>query len=67
MNLGMIGLGTMGSNMVRRLLRANHQGVVVDVHQRLQFQANVFLSGGQSGELASARLNAMRPVSSGNV
>ena len=30
MMLGMIGLGRMGSNMVRRLLRAGHQCVVVD-------------------------------------
>ncbi len=30
MQLGMIGLGRMGSNMVRRLLRAGHQAVVFD-------------------------------------
>jgi 6-phosphogluconate dehydrogenase len=30
MQLGMIGLGRMGANMVRRLLRAGHQGVVYD-------------------------------------
>jgi 6-phosphogluconate dehydrogenase len=30
--LGMIGLGRMGSNMVRRLLRAGHECVVFDVH-----------------------------------
>src|SRR6516165_7116163 len=30
MQLGMIGLGRMGANMVRRLLRAGHQGVVFD-------------------------------------
>jgi 6-phosphogluconate dehydrogenase len=34
MNLGMIGLGRMGSNMVRRLLRADHRCVVFDVHQQ---------------------------------
>ena len=28
MQLGMIGLGRMGANMVRRLLRADHQCVV---------------------------------------
>ncbi len=33
MELGMIGLGRMGSNMVRRLLRAGHQCVVFDLHQ----------------------------------
>ncbi len=31
MQLGMIGLGRMGANMVRRLLRAGHQCVVYDV------------------------------------
>ena len=30
MKLGMIGLGRMGSNMVRRLMRAGHQCVVFD-------------------------------------
>jgi 6-phosphogluconate dehydrogenase len=32
MKLGMIGLGRMGSNMVRRLLRAKHECVVYDVN-----------------------------------
>src|SRR6266511_6260998 len=32
MQLGMIGLGRMGANMVRRLLRAGHECVVYDVH-----------------------------------
>jgi len=32
MQLGMIGLGRMGANMVRRLLRGGHQCVVYDVH-----------------------------------
>src|ERR1044071_196648 len=32
MQLGMIGLGRMGGNMVRRLLRGGHQCVVFDVH-----------------------------------
>src|SRR6201993_1088798 len=31
MQLGMIGLGRMGANMVRRLLRAGHDGVVFDM------------------------------------
>jgi 6-phosphogluconate dehydrogenase len=31
MQLGMIGLGRMGANMVRRLLAAGHQGVVFDM------------------------------------
>jgi 6-phosphogluconate dehydrogenase len=33
MQLGMIGLGRMGANMVRRLLLAGHQCVVNDIHQ----------------------------------
>jgi 6-phosphogluconate dehydrogenase len=32
MKLGMVGLGRMGSNMVRRLLGAGHECVVFDVH-----------------------------------
>ena len=32
MELGMIGLGRMGSNMVRRLMRAGHHCVVYDLH-----------------------------------
>ncbi len=32
MQLGMIGLGRMGDNMVRRLLKAGHQCVVYDIH-----------------------------------
>jgi 6-phosphogluconate dehydrogenase len=32
MELGMIGLGRMGNNMVRRLLKAGHRCVVYDVH-----------------------------------
>src|SRR6478672_10661348 len=30
MQLGMVGLGRMGANMVRRLIRAGHEGVVFD-------------------------------------
>jgi 6-phosphogluconate dehydrogenase len=32
MEMGMIGLGRMGNNMVRRLLKAGHQCVVYDIH-----------------------------------
>ena len=32
MEIGMIGLGRMGNNMVRRLLRAGHRCVVYDIH-----------------------------------
>ena len=43
MQIGMIGLGRMGSNMVRRLMREGHQCVVYDRHteavKALQSQA----------------------------
>ena len=32
MELGMIGLGRMGTNIVRRLLRAGHRRIVYDIH-----------------------------------
>lgn len=32
MQIGMIGLGRMGSNMVRRLMQAGHDCVVYDPH-----------------------------------
>jgi 6-phosphogluconate dehydrogenase len=32
MKIGMVGLGRMGSNMVRRLLRAGHECVAFDIH-----------------------------------
>src|SRR5437867_2173537 len=35
MQLGMIGLGRMGANMARRLLRAGHTCVGYDVHQEM--------------------------------
>ena len=35
MQLGMIGLGRMGANMVRRLMRGGHECVVYDVSQKV--------------------------------
>ena len=35
MQLGMIGLGRMGANMVRRLMKAGHECVVHDVSSAL--------------------------------
>ena len=32
MQLGMVGLGRMGANMVRRLMRGGHQCVVFDLN-----------------------------------
>ena len=34
MQLGMIGLGRMGANMVKRLLKGGHQCVVYDMSQK---------------------------------
>jgi 6-phosphogluconate dehydrogenase len=53
MQLGMIGLGRMGSNMVRRLLGAGHGCVVFDVHP----QAALDLSG--AGAVASRSLGEL--------
>ena len=33
MQLGMVGLGRMGSNMVRRLMRSGHECIVYDVSE----------------------------------
>ena len=46
MEMGMIGLGRMGTNMVRRLLRAGHQCVVYDIHPET-VQALVTRGGGR--------------------
>ncbi|HTP38134.1 MAG TPA: decarboxylating 6-phosphogluconate dehydrogenase [Steroidobacteraceae bacterium] len=50
MQLGMIGLGRMGANMVQRLIRAGHQCVVFDTHP--QAVANLV----QQGATGSASL-----------
>ncbi len=34
MQIGMVGLGRMGANMVRRLLRGGHHCVVFDSHRK---------------------------------
>ncbi len=39
MQLGMIGLGRMGSNMVRRLIKGGHECVVFDTHSETGRQA----------------------------
>jgi len=52
MQLGMIGLGRMGSNMVRRLMRGGHECVVFDVEQ-----ANVSAMAGE-GATGSASVAA---------
>ena len=50
MKLGMIGLGRMGSNMVRRLMKAGHECVVYDLHPAAVAEL------AQAGAVASADL-----------
>ncbi|MCI0428362.1 MAG: decarboxylating 6-phosphogluconate dehydrogenase [Nitrospiraceae bacterium] len=63
MQLGMIGLGKMGANMVRRLMRGGHQCVVFDVHpenvQRLTGEGTI---GARSLDDLVSRLRAPRAV-----
>src|SRR5690349_499984 len=59
MQLGMIGLGRMGSNMVRRLMRAHHQCAVYD---RNYASVNDLVEKGASGAATLADLvKALRP------
>src|SRR5437762_2023464 len=53
MQLGMIGLGRMGSNMVRRLLRAGHECVVYDIH------AEAVRALAQEGAVGAATLDEL--------
>ena len=52
MQLGMIGLGRMGANMARRLMKADHECVVYDAHPET-VQALV-----REGAIGSASLEA---------
>src|ERR1700745_3146342 len=63
MQLGMIGLGRMGANMVRRLLKDGHQCVVYD-HNPESINALVSESalGASSLEELVAKLEAPRPI-----
>ncbi len=63
MQLGMIGLGRMGSNMARRLLRAGHACVVQDLDgEAVAALAREGASGAASLEELVARLEAPRAV-----
>ena len=60
MQLGMIGLGRMGANMVRRLLKAGHQCVVFDMSpQAVQELAKEKATG--AGSLADAVKKLQKP------
>jgi 6-phosphogluconate dehydrogenase len=63
MQLGMIGLGRMGANMVRRLLRGGHQCVAYDVHpQTVQALAKEGATGASSLDGLVAKLARPRAV-----
>ena len=63
MELGMIGLGRMGTNMVRRLLRAGHQCVVYDIHpEAVQALAKEGAVGATSLEDFAQKLKKPRAV-----
>src|SRR5258708_4039302 len=63
MQLGMIGLGRMGANMVRRLLRGGHQCIVFDTSPAsVQQLASEGAGGGKSLEDFVKQLNTPRAV-----
>src|SRR3989449_7755601 len=63
MQLGMIGLGRMGANMVRRLMRGGHECVVWDVNtDNIKRLAAEGATGGESFEDFIGKLNKPRVV-----
>jgi 6-phosphogluconate dehydrogenase len=63
MQIGMVGLGRMGSNMVRRLIKAGHQCVVHDVNpQSVATLAAEGATGAASAAELLAKLDAPRAV-----
>jgi 6-phosphogluconate dehydrogenase len=63
MQLGMIGLGRMGSNMVRRLLRANHECVVFDASPgAVELMVKEKAVGTRSTQDFAMRLNKPRAI-----
>jgi len=63
MQLGMIGLGRMGANMVRRLMRNGHECVVFDVNtQAIQDLAGDGATGSSSLEDFVAKLTTPRAI-----
>jgi len=63
MQLGMVGLGRMGANMVRRLLRGGHQCVVYDMNpQSVKKLAGEGATGADSLDDLAAKLRKPRAV-----
>lgn len=63
MQLGMIGLGRMGANMVRRLMKAGHECVVFDVHpEAVQGLEKEGATGSTSMEDFVQKLTPPRPI-----
>jgi 6-phosphogluconate dehydrogenase len=63
MQLGMIGLGRMGANMVRRLMKAGHECVVFDMSQAsVQALAKEGATGGSSLDNFVAKLKQPRAI-----
>ena len=63
MQLGMIGLGRMGVNMVRRLLKAGHECVVYDMHPSAVAElVKDGATGASSLDELAQKLKAPRPV-----
>src|SRR5437867_11594807 len=63
MQLGMIGLGRMGANMVRRLIRAGHECVVFDLNQdSVKALAKDGATGGTSMDDFIAKLKPPRAI-----
>lgn len=59
MQLGMIGLGRMGGNMVRRLMRAGHECVVFDLNAELV--SALATEGAVAAESLEAFVKALKP------
>lgn len=63
MQIGMIGLGRMGANMVRRLLRGGHECIVFDMNRgNVEALVKEGATGAKSTADLAARLAAPRPV-----
>jgi 6-phosphogluconate dehydrogenase len=63
MQLGMVGLGKMGANMVRRLMRGGHQCVVTDLSpQNIDTLVKEGATGAPSLAELVQKLNAPRAV-----